>query len=79
MRMLCTKPMSQIFEIHFHMPANKDANQGVLMWYAFFVKAVTIGYERPVCDNSLHKPSLVKLCIIVFNSSTIKKKSLLTT
>ena len=64
--MLSTKPMFFIFEIHFHLPANLDANQGVLMWHAFFVKAVTAGYERPVRDNSLHKPSLVKLCIIVF-------------
>ena len=63
MRMLRTKPMSHIFKIHFHMPAN----QGVIMWYAFSVKAVTAGYERPVRDKSLHKPSLVKLCIIVFN------------
>ena len=73
MRMLHTKPMSQIFEIHFHLPANKDVNQGVLMWHAFSVKAVTAGYERPVHDKSLQKPSLVKLCIIVFNSSKIKE------
>ena len=58
--------MSQIFEIRFHMPANKGANQGFLMWHAFLVKAVTAGYERPVREKSLHKPSLVKLCIIVF-------------
>ena len=73
--MLCTKPMSHNFEIHFHMPANQDANQGVLMWHAFLVKAVTVGYERPVRDNSLHKPSLVKLCIIIFNSSKIKENN----
>ena len=64
--MLQTKPMSHIFEIHFHLPANQDMNQGVLMWHAFFVKAVTAGYEHPGRDNLLHKPSLVKLCIIVF-------------
>ena len=64
--MLLTKPMSHIFEIRFHMPANKDANKGVLMWHAFFVKAVTAGCEHPVRGKSLHKPSLVKLCIIVF-------------
>ena len=64
--MLRTKPMSRIFEIHFYLPANQYANQGVIMWHAFLVKAVTAGYERPVRDNSLHKPSLVKLCIIVF-------------
>ena len=75
MRMLRTKPISQIFEINFHLPANQDANQGVLMWHAFLVKAVTAGYERPVRDNSLHKPSLVKLCIIVFNSSKIKENN----
>ena len=75
MRMLRIKPMSWIFEIHFHPPENQDANQGVLMWHAFFVKAVTAGYERPVRENSLHKPSLVKLCIIVFNSSKIKENN----
>ena len=73
--MLCTKPMSGIVEIPFHMPANQDANQGVLMWHAFSVKAVTTDYGRPVHDNSLHKPSLVKLCIIVFNSSKIKENN----
>ena len=67
--------MSRIFEIRFHLPANQDANQGVLMWHAFLVKAVTAGYERPVHDNSLHKPSLVKLCIIVFNSLKIKENN----
>ena len=59
--MLRTKPMSRIFEIHFHMPANRDANQGFLMWHAFLVKAVTAGYEHPIRDKSLYKPSLVKL------------------
>ena len=58
--------MSHIFEFRFHMPENQDANQGVLMWHAFSVKVVTTGYERPVRDNSLHKPSLVKLYIIFF-------------
>ena len=67
--------MSQIFEICFHMPANQDTNQGVLMWHAFSVKAVTASYERPVYDKSLHKPSLVKLCKIVFNSSNIKENN----
>ena len=66
MRLLRTKPMSRIFDIRFHLPEIQDANQGVIMWHAFFVKAVTAGYERYVRDNSLHKPSLVKLCIIVF-------------
>ena len=75
MRMLRTKPMSWIFEIRFHMPANQDANQGVLMWHAFLVKAVTASYECHVRDKSLHKPSLVKLCIIVFNSSKIKENN----
>ena len=73
--MLRTKPMSRSFDIHFHMPVNQDVNQGVFMWHAFFVKAVTAGYERPIRDNSLHKPSLVKLCIIVFNSSKIKENN----
>ena len=45
------------------------------MWHAFSVKAVTAGYERPVRDKSLHKPSLVKLCIIVFNLSKIKENN----
>ena len=67
--------MSRIFEIHFHLPANQDANQGGLMWHAFSVKVVTAGYERHVRDNSLHKPSLVKLCIIVFNSSKIEENN----
>ena len=57
------------------MPTNQDANQGVLMWHAFSVKALTAGYECPVCDNSLHKPSLVKLCIIFFNLSKIKENN----
>ena len=48
--------MSQIFEIHFHLLANQDVIQGLLMWHAFSVKAVTAGYERPVRDKSLHKP-----------------------
>ena len=73
--MLRTKPMSPIFEIRFHMPANQDANQGVLMWHAFLVKVVTAGYDRPVRDKSLDKPSLVKLCIIVFNLSKIKENN----
>ena len=73
--MLRTKPMSQSFEIHFHLPANQDTNQGVLMWHAFSVKAVTTGYEQPVRDKSLHKPSLLKLCIIVFNSSNLKENN----
>ena len=73
--MLHTKPMSHIFEIHFRVPANQDANQGVLMWHAFSVKVVTAGYERLVRDKSLQKPSLVKLCIIVFNSSKIKENN----
>ena len=73
--MLRTKPMYLIFEIHFHVPENKDTNQCVLMWHAFLVKAVTAGYEGPVRDNSLHKPSLVKLCKIVFNSSKIKENN----
>ena len=47
--------MSRIIEIHFYGPINQDVNQGVLMWHAFSVKAVTAGYERPVCDKSLHK------------------------
>ena len=64
--MLRTKPMSHIFEIRFHLLVNKDSNQGVLMWHAVFVKAVTAGYERPVHENSLQKPSLVKLYIIFF-------------
>ena len=66
MRMLRTKPMSRIFEIHFHMPEKQDVNQGSLMWHGFSVKAVTAGYEHPVREKSLHKPSLVKLFIIVF-------------
>ena len=57
------------------MPENQDANQGVLMWHAFSIKAVTVGYEHSVRDKSLHKPSLVKLCIIVFNSSKIKENN----
>ena len=73
--MLRTKPMSHIFEIHFHLPENQDTNQGILMWNAFLVKAVIAGYERPVRDNSLHKTSLVKLCIIVLNSSKIKENN----
>ena len=72
MRMLRIKPMSQSFEIHFHLPVNQDANQGFLMWHAFLVKAITAGYERPIREKSLHKPSLVKLCIIFFNSSKMK-------
>ena len=75
MRMLHTKPMSRIFDIRFHLPANQDVNQGVLMWHVFLVKDVATGYERPVRDKSLHKPSLVKLCILVFNSSNIKKNN----
>ena len=75
MRLLRTKPMSQIFDIHFHLPANQDANQGHLMWHAFSVKAVIAAYERLVREKSLHKPSLVKLCIIVFNSSNIKENN----
>ena len=75
MRMLRTKPMSHIFEIRFHLPANQDVNQGVLMWHAFSVKPVTSAYEHHVHDKSLHKPSLVKLCIIVFNSSKIKENN----
>ena len=67
--------MSRIFEIHFHLPTNQYANQGVLMWHAFLVKAVIAGYEHHVRENSLHKPSLVKLCIIVFNSSKIKENN----
>ena len=61
-----------IFEIRFHLPENQNANQGFLMWHAFLVKAVTAGYEHLVCEKSLHKTSLVKLCIIVFNSLKIK-------
>ena len=57
------------------MPSNQDVNQGVLMWHAFLVKDVTTGYEHPVHDNSLHKPSLVKLYIIVFNSPKIKENN----
>ena len=75
MRLLRTKPMSQIFKIHFHIPANQDANQGVLMWHAFSVKVVTASYEHPVHEKSLHKPSLIKLCIIIFNSSKIKESN----
>ena len=67
--------MSGIFEIHFHLPKNQDANQGFFMWHAFFVKAVIAGYEHPVRGKSLHKPSLVKLCIIIFNSSNIKENN----
>ena len=52
--------MSQICEIRFHLPANEDVNQGVLMWHVFFVKAVTAGYEHHVHGKSLHKTSLVK-------------------
>ena len=73
--MLRTKPMSSIFEIHFHMPANQDVNQGVLMWHAFSVKAVTTGYECSLREKSLHKPSLVKLYIIVLNSLKIKENN----
>ena len=65
--MFHTKPMSHIFQIHFHMPKTQDMNQGVIMWHAFSVKTVTAGYEYRVSDKSLDKPSLVKLCIIVFN------------
>ena len=54
--MLHTKPMSHIFDIHFHRPANEDVNQGVIMWHAFLVKAVTVGYEHPIPGKSLHKP-----------------------
>ena len=75
MRMLRTKPMSWIFDIHFHLPVNRDTNQGVLMWHVFSVKAIIAGYERPVREKPLHKPSLVKLCIIVFNSSKIKENN----
>ena len=67
--------MSQIFEIHFHLPANRDTNQGVLMWHAFSFKVVTAFYEHRVRDKLLHKPSLAKLCIIVFNSSNIKENN----
>ena len=73
--MLRTKPMSHSFEIRFQMPANQDANQRVLMWHAFLVKAVTAGCEHRVRGKSLHKPSLVKLCIIIFNSSKIKENN----
>ena len=59
----------------YHLPANQDVNQGVSMWLAFSVKAVTAGYEQPVHEKSLHKPSLVKLCIIVFNSSKLKENN----
>jgi len=38
--MLRTKPMSHIFEICFHMHANQVANQGVIIWHVFSVKAV---------------------------------------
>ena len=75
MRMLHTQLMSRIIEIRFHLPENQDVNQGVLMWHAFFVKAVTAGYEHPIRGKSLHKLSLVKLCIIIFNSSKIKKNN----
>ena len=75
MRMLRTKPLSRIFEILLHLPVNQDAKKCVLMWHAFFVKAIITGYERPVYDKSLHKSSLIKLCIIVFNSSKIKKNN----
>ena len=75
MRRLHTKPMSWIFEIRFHLPANQYMNQGVLMWHAFSIKAVTAGYERHVHDKSLNKLSLVKLCIIIFNSSKIKENN----
>ena len=57
--MLCTKLMSQICEIHFHLPTNQDVNQGVLMWHAFSVKVVTAGYDRPVREKSLHKPPVI--------------------
>ena len=73
--MFHTKPMSRICEIHFHIPTNQDANKDVLMWHAFLVKAVIVGYEHPVSGKSLHKPSLVKLCIIIFNSSKIKENN----
>ena len=73
--MLHKKPMSWIFEICFHLPKNRDMNQGSLRWHAFLVKAVIAGYERPVRDKSLQKSSLVKLCIIVFNSSNIKENN----
>ena len=45
------------------------------MWPAFSVKAVIAGYECLVRDKSLQKSSLVKLCIIVFNSSKIKENN----
>ena len=67
--------MSWIFEIGFQLPENQDANQDVLMWHAFSVKAVTAGYERSLHDKSLQKPSLVKLCITVFNSSKINQNN----
>ena len=73
--MLHTKPMSRSFEIRFHLPTSQEANQGVLMWHAFSVKDVTAGYEHLVDEKSLHKPSLVKLCIQIFNSSNIKKNN----
>ena len=73
--MLRTKPMSRIFEIRFHLPENQDTNQGVIMWHVFLVKAVTASYEHPVRGKSLHKPSLVKLCIIIFNLSKIKENN----
>ena len=55
------------------MPKNQDTNQGVIMWHAFSVKDVTASYENLVHEKSLSKPSPVKLCIIVFNSSKIKE------
>ena len=73
MRSLRTKPMSRIFDILFQWPANQDAYQGVLIWDAFLVKALRASCECLVHEKSLHKPSLVKLCIIVFNSSNIKE------
>ena len=57
------------------MPVNRDVTQGVFIWNAFSVKAVIAGYECLVRDKSLQKPSLVKLCIIVFNSSKIKENN----
>ena len=51
MRMLRTKPMSQIFEICFQVPKKQDTNQGVLVWHALSVKAITTSYEHHVLDK----------------------------
>ena len=63
--------MSRIFEIRFHIPGNQDANQGVLLWHAFSVKAVTTGYEHHVCDKSTPQTIISK---IMHNSLLIHQR-----